>query len=118
MSERKKEKKNEKMIMIGEKPAENVKMKKIIEKRFSKKKENFDTMMFEVVDVKDSNARIFIKYYIDDRTTISDSFTKFFSEFESFLRKKDAAQTQKKKQKKKFEKKTRTEAPRRRRKRK
>ena len=33
-------------------------------------------MMFEVVDVKDSDAVTFMKYYIDDTTTISGSFTK------------------------------------------
>ena len=75
MSEREKEEKNEKMISAGEKSAENVKMKKIVKKKFSKK-ENLDTMMFEIVDVKNSNAVIFMKYYIDDTTTISSSFTK------------------------------------------
>ena len=33
-------------------------------------------MMFKVVDVKNSNAVIFMKYHIDDTTTISNSFTK------------------------------------------
>ena len=59
MSEEKKKEKNEKMISVDKKSAENVKMKKIIEK-FSKKKENSDTMMFEIVGVKNSNARIFM----------------------------------------------------------
>ena len=75
MSEKKKEKENEKMISVGEEPAEDVKMKRIMKKKFSKKKD-FDTMMFETVDVKDSNAMIFMKYYIDDTTTTSSSFTK------------------------------------------
>ena len=64
------------MINVDEKPAENVKMKKIVKKKFSKKKENLDTMMFEVVDVKNSNAMIFMKYHIDDTTTISDNSTR------------------------------------------
>ena len=64
------------MINVDEKPAEDVKMKKIIKKKFSKKKENLDTMMFEVVDVKNSNTMIFMKYHINDTTTISSSFTK------------------------------------------
>ena len=64
------------MISVGEKPAENVKMKKIMKKKFSKKEKNFDTMIFEIVDVKDSNAVIFMKYYIDDTTTTSSSFMK------------------------------------------
>ena len=76
MSEEKKEKKNEKMINVDEEPAENVKMKEIIKKKFSKEKENSDTMMFEIVDVKNSNAVIFMKYHIDDMTTISSNFTK------------------------------------------
>ena len=75
MNEKKKEEKNEKMINVGEESAENVKMKKIVKEKFSKE-ENFDTMMFEVVGVKDSNAMILIKYHINDTTTISSSFTK------------------------------------------
>ena len=35
------EKKNEKIINVDEKPTENVKMKRIIEKKFSKKKREF-----------------------------------------------------------------------------
>ena len=75
MSEEEKEEKNEKMISVGEKPAEDVKMKRIVKKEFSKKK-NFDTMMFETVDVKNSNAMTFMKYHIDDTMTTSSSFTK------------------------------------------
>ena len=75
MSEKEKKEKNEKMINADEKSAEDVKMKKIVKKKFSKK-ENLDTMMFEIVDVKNSNAVIFMKYHINDTMTISDSFTK------------------------------------------
>ena len=57
--------------------------------------------MFDVVDVKNSNAEIFMKYYIDDTTTISNSLTKFFLRFENFSKKKSAAQTHEKEQKKK-----------------
>ena len=64
------------MISVGEKLAKNVKMKKIVKEKSSKKKENFDTMMFEIVDMKDPNAMTFMKYYIDDTTTTSSSFTK------------------------------------------
>ena len=64
------------MISVDEEPAEDVKMKKIVKKKFSKKKENLDTMMFEIVDVENSNAVIFMKYHIDDTTTISSSFMK------------------------------------------
>ena len=76
MNEEKKKKKNEKMISVDEKPTKNVKMKKIVKKRFSKKEKNLDTIMFEIVDVKNSNAVILMKYYINDTTTISNSFTK------------------------------------------
>ena len=91
MNKKKKEKKNKKMINVDEKPTEDVKMKKIIEKKFSKKKEDFDTIMFEIVDVKNSNARNFMKHYISDTTTISNNFTKFFFEFQNFLRKENVA---------------------------
>ena len=64
------------MISADEKPTKNVKMKRIMKEKFSKKKENFDTMMFEIADVKDSNAVTFMKYYIDNTTTISNNFTK------------------------------------------
>ena len=69
-------KKNEKMISVGEESTEDVKMKKIVKEKFSKEKKNFDTMMFRIVGVKNSNAVIFMKYYINDTTTISGSFTK------------------------------------------
>ena len=75
MNKKKKKEKNEKMISVGEESAENVKIKKIMKKESSKKKENLNTIMFEVVDVKDSNAVIFMKYHIDDTMTISSSFT-------------------------------------------
>ena len=84
MSEEKKKEKNEKMINVGEKSTENMKMKEIVEKKFSKEKEDFDMMMFEIVDVKDSNAQTFMKHHIDDTTTISSSFTKFSSNLKIF----------------------------------
>ena len=73
---KKRKKKNKEIISVDEKPTEDVKMKKIVKEKFSKEKENLDTMMFEIVDVKDPNAVTFIKYHIDDITTISGSFTK------------------------------------------
>ena len=92
-------KKNEKKIIIinvDKKLTKNIKMKKIVEKKFSKKKENSDIMIFDVVDVKNSNAMIFIKYHINNTTTISSSFTKFFFEFINFLKEKNTMQTRKK----------------------
>ena len=41
MNEKKNMKKNKKMINVDEKSTKNVKMKKIIKKRFSKKKREF-----------------------------------------------------------------------------
>ena len=109
-------KKNKKMISVDEKPPENIKIKRIVKKNFSKEKKNSDTMMFEIVNVKNLNTKIFIKYHIDDTTTISSSFTKFFFESENFLKKESAAQTHEKKQKKKknSKKKTRTKISRKR----
>ena len=102
-------KKNEKMISVDEKSTKNIKIKKVVEKRFLKKKENSDTIIFDDVDMKNSNTEIFIKYYIDDTTTTSSNFTKFFFEFESFLKKESVMQTHEKEQKKKkVRKKTRT----------
>ena len=88
------------MISVDKKLTKNVKMKKIIEKKFLKEKKNSNTMIFNIVDVKDSNAEIFIKYHINDTTTTSNNFTKFFFEFENFLEKEDTTQTHKKEQKK------------------
>ena len=64
------------MISVDEKSTKNVKMKKVVKKKISKKKENFDTMIFEIVDVKNSDAVTFIKYHINDTTTISNNFMK------------------------------------------
>ena len=76
MSEGKEEKKNVKMISAGEEPTEDVKMKKVVKEKFSKKEEDLDTMMFETVNVKDPNTVTLMKYHIDDTTTTSGSFTK------------------------------------------
>ena len=72
------------MINVDEKSTKDVKIKKIIEKRFLKKKKNSDITIFDVVDVKNSNAKIFMKYYIDDTTTISSNFIKFFFNLKFF----------------------------------
>ena len=95
MNEKKKEKKNKKMINVNEKSTEDIKMKKIVKKKFSKKKKNLDTIMFEIVDVKNSNAVIFIKYHINDTTMISNNFTK-----EENLKKNENENSEKAKKKK------------------
>ena len=89
------------MISVGEKLTKNVKIKKIVKEKSLKKEKNFDTIMFNVVGVKNSNAIIFMKYYINDTMTISSNFTKFSFEFENFLKEENAAQTHEKEQKKK-----------------
>ena len=99
----KKNKKN-KMINVDEKLTKNVKMKRIVKKRFLKEKENCDTIMFDVVDVKNSNAIIFIKYHVDNTTTTSSSFTKSFFEFKSFFKKRVRRRRRRKSRKKKFKK--------------
>ena len=91
------------MINVDEKLAKNVKMKKIIEKEFSKKKKNFNTIMFEIVDVKNLNAEIFMKYHIDDTTTISSSFTKIFFRIRNFIKERGRDADAQERVKKKFE---------------
>ena len=95
------------MINVNEKSMKNVKMKKIVEKKSSKKKKNFDMMIFEIVNVKDSNAEIFMKYHIDDTMTISNNFRNFFSNLKNFQRKR-ARRRRTRKNKKKVRRKTRT----------
>ena len=95
------------MISVDEKSTKNVRTKKVIKEKFSKKKENSDMRMFEIVDVENSNVEIFMRYHIDDTMTISNSFMKFFFKFKSFLKEESAAQTQahkKEQEKKEFEK--------------
>ena len=62
-------------------------MKKMIEEKFSKEKINSNTMMFEGVNVKNSNAQTFIMFYIIDTTSFASIIiSKFLLEFESFLK--------------------------------
>ena len=99
MNVKKKEKKNKKMISVGEKSTKDIKIKKTVEKKFLKKKKNSDTMMFNVVGVKNSNTVIFIKYHIDDTMTISSNFTKFSLNSKIFQRKKARRRRRKKNKK-------------------
>ena len=72
------------MINIDEKSTENAKVEKIIQKKFSKKKENFDMMMFKIVNVKNLKARIFIIYYIDDTMSSLNIITRRLSNSKVF----------------------------------
>ena len=74
-----------KMININEKSTKNIKIKKIIEEKVSKKKMNSNTIMFENVNVKNPNTRTFIIFYIDNMTSFADTFTsKFLFKFKNF----------------------------------
>ena len=75
-------------------------MKRIVKEKFLKKKENSDTMIFNVIDAKNSNAIILIKYHINDMIIISSNFIKISFEFKNLKKKENATQTQKKEQKK------------------
>ena len=73
------------MMNADEKPTKNVKMEKMIKKRFLKKKANLNTMMFESVNVKNLNARTFMIFYINDTTSFANIFIlKQLFEFENF----------------------------------
>ena len=65
-----------------------------LKKKNLKRKMNSNTIMFENVNVKNSNARIFIMFYIDD-TTLSASILilKSLFKFESFLKIKNKTST-------------------------
>ena len=92
------------MINVDDKSTENVKIKKIIEKKFSKKKVNSNTIIFEDVNVKNSNARTFMMFYIDDTTLFANILnSKSLLEFEnsSKIENKMSTKTQTKAQTKK-----------------
>ena len=86
------------MINVDEKLTKNVKIKKVVEEKASKEKKKFNIIIFDDVDVKNLNAEVFMKYYINDTTTISNNFTKSFFKFENFLKKENATQAHEKKQ--------------------
>ena len=97
------------MINIDKKPTEKVKMKRIIEKKFLKKEVNSNTIIFESVNMKNSNARTFIIFYINDTTLFASILiSKFLFEFENFLKIENKAsmkaQTKEKNSKKSFKK--------------
>ena len=59
-----------------------------MKKKFEKKKENFYYIMFEDLVVKNSNAQISAKYYINDTTSFSNVIKNFSFEFENILKRK------------------------------
>ena len=64
-------------------------MKKLVKKKFEKKKENFRYVMFEDLVVKNSNVRASAKYHINDTTLFSNIIENFSFEFENVLKKKN-----------------------------
>ena len=81
---RKKKKKN--TINVDEKSAK-MNMKKLVKKKFKKKKKNFRYVMFENLVVKNSNVRVSAKYYIDDTTSSLSVIENFSFEFENVSKK-------------------------------
>ena len=63
-------------------------MKKLVKKKFEKKKENFRYIMFEDFVVKNSNARTSAKHYIDDTTSFSNVIKNFSFKFQNFSKRK------------------------------
>ena len=59
----------------------NVNMKKVVKKRFEKKKENSRYTMFENFVEKNLNERISKKYHINDMTLFSNIIENFLFEF-------------------------------------
>ena len=90
------------MMSVDEKSTKNLKMKNMIEKNFS------NTMIFESINMKTSNAQTII-FHIDDSTSFTNIFiSKPLLEFESFLKIENEmstkVQTKEKNSKKKFQK--------------
>ena len=83
-----------KRINVDEKSTENVKMKKTIKEKISKKEMNLNTRMFENVIVKNSNTQTFMMFYIDDTTSFASIFTsKLLLKFKSFSKIENEAST-------------------------
>ena len=93
MNEKENEKKNKNIINSDEKSTKNIKMKKIIKKRFSRKKENLNIIIFDDVNMKNANAQTFMIFCIDNTTTTSNIIMKFSFEFESLKKKENPTQT-------------------------
>ena len=86
MNEKKKKEKKKNMINADEKSAK-MNMKELVKKRFEKKKENSRYMMFENLVVKNLNARILTKHYINNTTSSLSVIENFSFEFENFSKK-------------------------------
>ena len=85
--------KEKKSTTNANKKSSKINMREIVEKRFSKKKENFRYMMFENVVVKNSNARILIKHFIENTTLFSNVIKSFSFKFKNFSEKESEKKT-------------------------
>ena len=82
------EKKKEKKLTINaDEKSAKMNMKKLVKKKFEKKKENSRYTMFEDLVVKNSNARTSMKHHINDTTSFSNIIENFSFEFENFSKK-------------------------------
>ena len=82
--EKKEEKKN---TINADEKSTKMNMKRLVKKKFEKKKENSRYMMFEDFIVKNSNARASAKHYIDNITSFSSVIENFSFEFKNFSEK-------------------------------
>ena len=87
MNEEKKKEKKKNTIDADEKSAK-MNMKKLVKKKFEKKKENSRYIMFEDLVVKNSNARVSAKYHINDTTSFSNIIENFSFKFKNVSEKK------------------------------
>ena len=83
MNEEKKEKKKKKNTINADEKSAKMNMKKLVKKKFEKKKENSRYVMFEDLVIKNSNVQISAKYYIDDTTSSSNVIENFSFKFEN-----------------------------------
>ena len=79
--EEKKEKKN---TINADEKSTKINMRKLVKKKFEKKKKNFRYIMFEDLVVKNSNARISAKHYINDMTSFLNVIENFSFKFKNF----------------------------------
>ena len=86
MNEEKKEEKKKNTIDADEKSAK-MNMKKLVKKKFEKKKENSRYVMFEDLVVKNLNARTSAKHHINDTTSSLSVIENFSFKFENISEK-------------------------------
>ena len=78
-----KKKKKRKNIINADKKSAKINMKKLVKKKFEKKKENSRYMMFEDLVVKNSNARVSTKHHINDTILFLSVIENFSFDFEN-----------------------------------